>query len=59
MQPEVQRSNPPPGTLLGWVLRFGPKLEFEAWVPAEKGETHASQRAAELHGVKIAAAVQR
>lgn len=51
----TERSSPPPGALLGWVVRFGAKLEFDAWIPAERGLTHASQRAAELHGIYLEA----
>ena len=41
----------PPGTLLGWVIRYGDRWQHRTFVHAAEGRTHADQRAAALHGV--------
>jgi hypothetical protein len=48
---------PKPGDLLGWVIRFGPKQELEAWVKALDGETAALLKASHLENAVILRAV--
>lgn len=46
---------PQPGDLLGWVILFGPRMEYRAFVPAGDGRTVALAKAAQVHGVVVAA----
>jgi hypothetical protein len=41
--------------LLGWVILFGPRMEYRAFVPAGDGRTVALAKAAQVHGVVVAA----